>query len=320
LIPFGENEQLSKAVDYLQDEQVKNQQLPHHPRVSLGDSRGMATFLMRSFWAPELEKIASKLWLLSTQSSSNVEPLHYNRINGREVIITEDPRLHLLWMHDRIFVKPLPAYLLSHQFWTKYLLEPLSPLGSRRKDIHSAVLGFIRTYDHLIQYEADFRIAKELHLIPEDMVWNHGFAKFQASLSKIEDQHVSGRYLYGEIRLTRLNFWSKILLHKWQYESVHKQYADWFSRFYEPVLFAFAIVFLALNAMQVAMSVEQVSASGWKQLWSVCRWFSILTMVLAAGTVLAFFLTLVGMLIRELVFASRDRIRKSKESKLRTGP
>ena len=26
-------------------------------------------------------------------------------------------RLHLVWIHDRIFIKPLPRHLLSYEFW-----------------------------------------------------------------------------------------------------------------------------------------------------------------------------------------------------------
>jgi hypothetical protein len=40
----------------------------------------------------------------------------------REIVVTEDPRLHLVWIYDRVFIKPLPKYLLSHDFWQIYLL------------------------------------------------------------------------------------------------------------------------------------------------------------------------------------------------------
>jgi hypothetical protein len=41
----------------------------------------------------------------------------------REIVVTEDPRLHLVWIYDRVFIKPLPKYLLSHDFWQIYLLS-----------------------------------------------------------------------------------------------------------------------------------------------------------------------------------------------------
>ncbi|KAF2684666.1 hypothetical protein K458DRAFT_442509 [Lentithecium fluviatile CBS 122367] len=255
-----------------------------------------------------------RLWLLSTQSSSHIHPLHYSQIRSRRVFLTEDPRLHLLWMHDRVFIKPLPTYLLSYNFWAVFLVPPTSPLGSRRDDVHKAVLGFVRTYVHLIQYESDFRIAVELHLLPEGIQWEQ-FARFQNFLSSIQDRDVSQRYLYGEIRLTRLNFWTKVFLQKWEYEPMHKQYSDWFSRFYEPLLFTFAILFLALNAMQVAIAVDQISSSGWTSFWSVCRWFSVLTILLAASLVLAFLSILSSMILREFIFAWKDKIRMARAGK-----
>ena len=58
---------------------------------------------------------------MSTQSSANINALHRQRVKGRHIIITEEVRLHLVWIHDRIFVKPLPKYLLSHVFWEWFL-------------------------------------------------------------------------------------------------------------------------------------------------------------------------------------------------------
>src|SRR6266496_3694718 len=76
--------------------------LPGQPCVSLHNLANLEDFLYKEFHAPDLEAIAPHLWIMSTQSSANINPLHQQRIKGREILITEDPRLHLVWIHDRI--------------------------------------------------------------------------------------------------------------------------------------------------------------------------------------------------------------------------
>lgn len=75
---------------------------------------------------------------------------------------------------------------------------------------------------------------------------------------------MSTRYCYGELRLTRLNFYAPLLLGKLHFEQVHGQYGDFFGRLYGPLLFAFAIVSTILNSMQVALASEQLAAAHWE--------------------------------------------------------
>jgi hypothetical protein len=77
------------------------------------------------------------------------------------------------------------------------------------------VLGYLRTYICLIRYESDFRIAVDdkLQIIPPGITFLQ-FCNFIAPLENL-DNDVAGRYAYGEIRLTRLNMYSKIFLKKW---------------------------------------------------------------------------------------------------------
>ncbi|CAJ2513956.1 Uu.00g020750.m01.CDS01 [Anthostomella pinea] len=51
--------------------------------------------------------MASRLWWMSKQDSANIFPLHWQLVKQRTVIVTEDPKLHLVWIHNRIFIKPL---------------------------------------------------------------------------------------------------------------------------------------------------------------------------------------------------------------------
>ncbi|KAL4787016.1 hypothetical protein BJX76DRAFT_319770 [Aspergillus varians] len=88
--------------------------------------------------------MAGKLWWMSKQDGSNISPLHRQMVKGRMIISTEDPRLHLVWINDRIFVKPLPRYLISHSFWHEFMNDQSKHTGVSR--LRKAALGYLRTY------------------------------------------------------------------------------------------------------------------------------------------------------------------------------
>ena len=117
LVPFSRETQLYRDLPSLQSSCSPT--LPGHPRVPLHDGLRLRAFLFQELWAVDLERMAPYLWIMSTQSSSNISSLHQQKVKGREIIITEDPRLHLVWIYNRIFIKPLPRNLLSYTFWSE---------------------------------------------------------------------------------------------------------------------------------------------------------------------------------------------------------
>lgn len=90
--------------------------LPSQPSIALSDLQRIQSFLKDDLCSPDLETMAHRLWIMTTPSSDSINALHRQRVKGREVIVTEEPRLHLVWIHNRIFIKPLPRYLLSYAF------------------------------------------------------------------------------------------------------------------------------------------------------------------------------------------------------------
>ena len=261
--------------------------------------------------------MAPHLWIMSTQSSSNVSPLHQQTVKGRKIIVTEDPRLHLVWIYDRVFIKPLPRYLLSYTFWSEHMSNEKSVLwGSNEEEqetckmIRMSALGFLRTYYYLIQHESDFEIARdERRLLPSDITWTE-FCAFSKDFLDIGDGDVSERYHYGELRLTRLNLYAKFIIRKFQYERVHGQYGAFFARFYGPLLFVFGILSIVLSAMQVKLGVETLTNDQWQPFWYACRWFVIVALACMAVIVLSLISLLVGMTADEWVFALRRRYEK----------
>jgi hypothetical protein len=202
--PFRKADQLNSDIDGGHDF------LLGHPRIKFSDHGSLYNFICRELWSEDLEMISSKLWWMSKQDSGNISPLHRQIVKGRKIVITEDPGLHLVWIDDRIFLKPLPHYLTSYSFWHQFISNPSKHVDVVK--VRKAAVGYLRTYFYLIQHESDLRIAQDpaLCLVPREVTWSQ-FCHFSASLNDLTDDEVSGRYSYGEIRLTRLNYYAPVL-------------------------------------------------------------------------------------------------------------
>jgi hypothetical protein len=282
--------------------------VPGQPSILLKDLDRTTKFLHNDLWSEDLDRMAPRLWIMTTLSSANINPLHRQRVKGREIVITEEARLHLVWIHDRIFIKPIPRYLLSYVFWEAYLDRRPESLNDEQSNLRKAAAGFLRTYRYLIRHESDFHLAQQdsLRLIPKDVDWA-SFCQFTSDLNDIQDSAVSRRYCFGELRLTRLNFYAPFLLRKFRFEQVHGQYGDYFARLYGPVLFVFAVVSTILNSMQVALAADQSLAVHWVPVWHASRWFSAISIVGTAVVALCFAVLWLWMFLDEWVYTLRQK-------------
>ena len=287
--------------------------VPGQPQLSLAGTE-LPAFLRKELSTPDLDKIAPHLWLVAKEDSSHISSLTHQLVRGRQVVITEDPQLHLVWIDDRIFLKPLPKYLLSHAFWRLFLEEkfpqPNKENEYRRQTLERAARGFIRSYAHLIQHRSDFDIAIERRLVPRKMKFKDLVRFLQTCQNNIPDKAVSPRYLFGELRLTRLNFWSKILLRRFYFHKVHGQYGAYFARYYGPLFFVFAIFSLMLNSAQVVLSagtaLDPTSVQSFSTTFALAsKVLSLLTLA-GLGLIVAHLLILLVTLVsREVIFALR---------------
>ncbi|KEY71971.1 hypothetical protein S7711_07117 [Stachybotrys chartarum IBT 7711] len=278
--------------------------LPGFPRVPLAHASGIVACLGRELTTPKLDAMLPYLWLVATPRSTHVSSLTNQLVRGREIVVTEDPELHIVWLHSRIFIKPIPPFLFSHALWEVYLGPASSPSfhSSETDKLRRAALGYMRSYYHLIQHESDYRLAQEVRLIPLEI----GFPQFMAFIDhfgSIPDSAVSPRYIYGQLRLTRLNTWALPALGKWQFQKVHWQYADIFAQFYAPILLAFAFLSVVLTAMQVAAQVRPA----WEEFASVAAWFSVLCLLSVGLTGVAMLMLLLTLMMKELTFAVRAK-------------
>ncbi|KAI9673165.1 MAG: hypothetical protein M1817_003027 [Caeruleum heppii] len=280
--------------------------LPDQPRVHL-NSAALSHYVEKDLDTPDLNGFAPHLWLLATPSHSNISTLHHQLVKGRRIVLTEDPQLHLLWIYDRIFIKPLPSYLLSHAFWHFFFVSGQSPLPPQeRVRLFAAARGFVRTYSFLVQFRSDFDMATrpECRLLPANVDWA-AFADFISGFGELDDQLVAPRYHFGELRLTRLRFWSKILRQPFTVEKFYGQYGETFARFYAPLLFLFGALSVALSAMQVELAVPASFSpeTSWISFSRACQWFSIATLLSLAITATVLLFLLLKMWIQEAAFA-----------------
>ncbi len=125
----------------------------------------------------------------------------------------------------------------------------------------------------------------------------------------INDELVSPRYRFGELRLTRLNFWVAVFLFKSRYHQVEWQYGAYFAQYYAPILFLFAVFSLLLSAMQVVLAVQpvlEVNDSSWLAFATVSRGFSVFTIFLAVFVALLLLSIFLVSVLGELLYAVKD--------------
>lgn len=291
-------------------------QLPGYPRLQL--NHDILRFLTKELSTPELDIMSPHLWLVTTQRSDHISALHHQLVLGRNIIVTENPKLHLVWIDNRVYIKPLPAYLLNHAFWTYNFSSQYTPYSRQVSDrLARTASGFLRTYIHLIQYESDFRLAKEHCLIPSLTTWT-AWNAFISPLCDVLDTEVSPRYHFGELRLSRLNFWSKFFLGRMNYFQVTGQTDRYLARVIAPLVFVWATCNVILAAMQVVLAEQALYNDDDKGRWSAftytSRWFSVAILLVVALAVLSFLLLICGRFMKQLVFALRDLSRKQNRS------
>ena len=319
--PFPAGSQLCAELDGGQPDwarQASSRYLPGYPRVKLDNRPALLQFLEKELYSADPDRMAGKLWWMSKQDSANISPLHRQLVKQRRIVVTEDPKLHLVWIHDRIFVKPLPRYLTSYAFWCDFLGCHADPsAGASSGHIRKAALGYLRTYFYLVQSESDFRIAQDpnLQLIPTGITWEQ-FCDFADHLAAVADQDVWERYAYGEIRLTRLNFYAPLLLRRSHFQRVEYQYGAYFAHFYGPILFVIGITSIVLNGLQVALAAGQIHPmQSSMTLSSVALWFGLAMTLCFFCIFLSLSLLFLYKIAKEWRFAVRDRLRLLEEGR-----
>ncbi|KAK6502734.1 hypothetical protein TWF506_003309 [Arthrobotrys conoides] len=223
-------------------------------------------FLRRELLVPRLDDIQDHLWLVGRPMPPR--PLHYQVILSRDIVITESMDLHLVWADKRIFIKPVPGYLLDPEFWSTHLMCPENmDIQQRqyREELAKAARGFLFTYTALIAYESDFRIALESGLISHKITWDYWRKFCRQFVQDFQYSSVNPRFWYGELRLSRLNSiyrWRKGLL--WRgYSKIasHMSYGDLLRDNFHLLAAILGYVVIVLTAMQVGLATERLATN-----------------------------------------------------------
>ena len=250
------------------------------PKKALGE------FLQVDLCTPRLDKIYQYLWLAG--ESIPARPLHRQRVLRREIVLTENIDEHLVEDRAVVFVKPLPEYLLSFDFWNTYL-------GADR-DLHQCACGLLLSYTWIITYRTDLIIAQEAHLLPESLDWTSWKDLIEDIFEHIGTSsnplYVSKRYNYGELWLGHLNTIYKLCPPAFTSYTLMYGFLNapmWYGFFLERnitrLFTVFAFSSLVLSAMQVGQATPELRDNA--QFLRVSYGFSVATIVLVLCSVLA---------------------------------
>ena len=206
---------------------------------------------------------------------------------GRTIFITEDPNEHLVWLESRIFIKPLPEYLLDFDFWMEHI-------GSE-KELRKSACGIILSYAWLVCYQSDLRIAKDAGLLPQTVVWSQWTTFIQDFLTRVNPETlelVHDRYKFGEVRLNRLNTLYRLTSLSFDnfvrgYMSSSTWYKAFFSRNFAWLLAVFVYATVVLSALQVGLATGRLQQSVAFQ--EASYGFALASIIAVVGSVLIIF-------------------------------
>ncbi|KAI1191992.1 hypothetical protein F5B17DRAFT_125768 [Nemania serpens] len=193
-------------------------------------------------------------WLWVCGRPMPPRPLHYQIALSREITITENPELHLVWSNKRIFMKPLPSWLLDPLFWASHILHDV--------ELARCARGFLFSYTALIAYESDFRLARENGLIPLSLTWEGWKRLAEEVLENHDMAMLNPRYWYGELRLNRMNIVYRLkgfIFRGYSNIDGHAVYADFIADNFAALAGVLGYVVIVLTSLQVGLSVDRLS-------------------------------------------------------------
>lgn len=213
------------------------------------------------------------LWLVGLPTTPR--PLHYQVVKKREIVVTEQLDLHLVWSSSSsssIFVKPLPRFLLCPAFWRIHVCP--------HPYLYRTALGFLLSYVALIEREVDYNMAVNHGLLPKEITWPGWLELVEeivctssqaksylvdpsptSSTTSLEHRvPVNPRFYYGELRLGRLNWIYRVVMGSPRgYLSGCTTYGAFMRDNINSLITLFAYTTIVLSAMQVGLATEYLA-------------------------------------------------------------
>jgi hypothetical protein len=213
-------------------------------------------FLEQDLDLQRLNKIHGQLWMAGRPMRAR--PLHRYKMLGYEILCTQQMDLHLLRFSSRLIIKPLPEWLLSHDFWTNHLCAD--------ETLHKSACGFLLSYVWLVTTPLDLKLAHDHNLLPTSVSWTWWKAFVVDYFRHVDinalDQ-VNKRYQFGDLRLGRVNliyrtgFFSTHFIRGYLYG--YNRYVIFFERNFSWIFSVFVFFSLGLNAMQVGTGLKDLN-------------------------------------------------------------
>lgn len=263
------------------------------------------TFYRNELDVSRLNVIHEHLWLAGLERTAR--PLHQQIAVRRNVILTEAADLHLLWRDDRLYIKPLPEFLLSYAVWTEHLVHDAA--------LHEQAAGFLLSYLWLICHPSDLQMAHRYGIVPESVNWQK-WTTIARSVSESSDisnlNGVNIRYRYGELRLHRVN-WIYSLCSRTRspttllrgYLPAHHQYGSFIASNLAWLVSVLVYIILVLTAMQVGLATNGLQHSPAFQSASLC--FAVFSILAPIGSIFAVLVVTLLMVLLNACYTLRHR-------------
>jgi hypothetical protein len=257
--------------------------------------------------------ISKLLWLIAVPGAPR--SLHYQKFLRREIVIAEELDLHLVWAKSRMFVKPLPDFLLNYEFWEDYICsEP---------QLYRAACGLLYSYCGLIRFGHDLQVAQEYHLVNMDLnyrAWTEFTRAILSHLDPNDPETMATRFRYGEIRLNRLDTIYRYSPQEFSVSSILQGFPHALTESYVPYMdqynnavSAFGVIVIVLSAFNLSLSAHSQNPD--PDLQQTAYGFAIFAMILCAALIGLFMvLPLIGLLAT--IYGSmltRKRLSKQRE-------
>lgn len=252
--------------------------------------------------------------------------LHHQKLLGREIVVTERMDMHLVWCRARIFVKPLPCFLVEAQFWMDHLsckdncsCPPIAShdhernIGCEESRLRKCALGFLLSYAALVSYESDFFIAKENHLLPDQTSWRQWKTFIREILEdNASNNYINQRYIHGELRLNRLNAIYRLTGRAVfrGYYSEYNQYSSFLRDNFTWLASVLAYIVVVLSAMQVGLATKALEDN--KAFEAASYGFTVFALVASLAAVMTVFAVFLCLFVYHWIQTARHvKARKS---------
>ncbi|KAI5802109.1 hypothetical protein FPQ18DRAFT_300252 [Pyronema domesticum] len=244
----------------------EGEKIPGNPIIP--PNTKLSDYLTKELSVDRINKIHLDLWWAGRPG--NIHTLHAQKMMKRDITISENIELHLVWFDSTIFIKPLPAWILDYDFYQKHICS--------NEKLYLLANGWLVSYTKLVRYPSDFDIAMELKLLPSGMTWDSWCVLSYKLQKELNDDctKVNKRYYYGELRLPRLNHIYRFLRGFSVYQNVYRQYDHFFSKNFAWLLLLVVYLSTILSALQVVIGIQDTS----EKLMGFSYWVGLLSVAL----------------------------------------